>query len=177
MYRRECKGYIFLIDIFEPTVVFCTPSILNSIFPFGNDGWRCQTELPADVVMKDVKVICDPPFQPHEYNGKTHSCRLEYSLLFEEDFEFMDDDSIVGSFLSVVLGILVPFLVFRHRRPNNNNNNPGQNNRGINSMRARGPPSPKVLRAMGYSVIGILVFSIILFISLIGYMLTSIQWR
>jgi len=147
---------------FQPTEVHCYHE---------PEGWKCEADMQPFITFGSSIVKCPEGFIITEANVDKHDCTLEYTLDFVQfDYDPIEEGTYTGSFLTIVFG-LVLFYFFR-RMPNNQYNNININ-RVAGAADATGPPNPKVLRMIAYTIFVVVAIASLLFLFTCAYILTA----
>jgi len=133
--------------------------------------WRCEADNQPFITFSSVEIKCPEGFILTAANVDKHECILEYTLDFVEfDYDSLDEGTYTGSFLTIVLGLV--FLYIFRRMPANQYNNFNVN-RVAGADDTQGPPNPKVLRMIAYTIFVVVSIASVLFLLTCGYVLTA----
>jgi len=160
--QLKCVGGDAYGTEYEPSLVYC--------FLKEDDLWECEGYLDSFVTFGAFEVSC----LGDEYQApNNHSCKMEYYLDFADDGP-IDEGSFTGSFLTIMLCVVIMIFIFRQRRPPVQQNGPSPPG-GSRLQQHHGTiTTPRVLQILAYSIIAIIVFATLLFMTLIAFMLTTV---
>jgi len=159
--QLKCVGGDAYGTEYEPSLVYC--------FLKEDDLWECEGYLDSFVTFGAFEVSC----LGDEYQApNNHSCKMEYYLEFADGP--IDEGSFTGSFLTIMLCVVIMIFIFRQRRPPVQQNGPSPPG-GSRLQQHHGTiTTPRVLQILAYSIIAIIVFATLLFMTLIAFMLTTV---
>jgi len=162
--QLECVGGSAQGSEFEPPFVECVPH---------NTGvtreWECEAQLGPFVNFDDLEVFCVDSSHT-EGDPTQHNCGLKYNLNYT-GLEY-DESTLTGSFVTIVLGLVIMLFFVRQRRPVHHM--PGSANVVVPGIGpgTGGPVNPKVLRMLAYSIFGVVGLATILFSAIVFYLFT-----